>query len=90
MNVIAVRNVNYLGDYALEIIFNDGHSQRISFKSFIFSSHHPDIKKYQNEADFKNYSITEGDLEWNDYELCFPIEDLYENKNIEVVTNNAA
>jgi hypothetical protein len=23
-----------------------------------------------------------GDLEWNDYDLCFPIADLYENKNI--------
>jgi len=25
----------------------------------------------------KQFSITYGDLEWNDYELTFPIADLY-------------
>ncbi len=25
------------------------------------------------------YNLDDGDLEWNDYDLCFPVADLYEN-----------
>ena len=32
------------------------------------------------EAKFKNYEIVDGNLNWNDYDLIFPIEDLYEGK----------
>ncbi|MCX6583441.1 MAG: hypothetical protein NT166_24965 [Candidatus Aminicenantes bacterium] len=28
---------------------------------------------------FKKFKIEYGDLIWNDYEMCFPIMDLYEN-----------
>lgn len=86
----SVERVESQGDYVLLIHFNDGTSQKINFKSFIFMSHHPDIRKYQDETLFKDYAITDGDLQWNDYELCFPLEDLYENKNIEVVPIYAA
>lgn len=86
----SVERVKYLGDFVLLIHFNDGTSQKINFKSFLFTSHHPDIRKYQDETLFLNYAITDGDLQWNDYELCFPIEDLYENQNIEVAPSFAA
>jgi hypothetical protein len=90
MNVVNVNSVSYLGDYVLKINFSDGHTQKISFKSFICASNHPDIEKYKDEMLFRQFLVTEGDLEWNDYEMCFPVEDLYENKNIEVLANNAA
>ena len=85
-----VKSVTNLGNFTLNVLFNDGHSQIINFKSFLFSSHHPDVVKYQDENLFNQYSITDGDLEWNDYELCFPVADLYENKNIEKGNINAA
>jgi len=90
MNIVNVISADYLGDYALKINFSDGCIQEISFKSFICASNHPDIEKYKDETLFKQFSVTDGDLEWNDYEMCFPVEDLYENKNIQVVANNAA
>ena len=37
------------------------------------------IRKYLDEKKFKQYELDDGDLEWNDYDLCFPIADLYEN-----------
>jgi len=89
MNLVDVEKALYLGDYVIEISFNDGFKQTINFKSFLFSSHHPDVVKYHNEDLFKQFSITDGDLEWNDYELCFPIADLYENTNIEINDPNA-
>ncbi len=39
---------------------------------------HPDIRKYQNKKLFKHFKVEHGDVEWNDYELVFPIYDLYQ------------
>jgi len=44
------------------------------------ASLHPSIRKYLDEAKFKDYQIVDGNLNWNDYALIFPIEDLYEGK----------
>jgi len=82
---VMVVSVKWLRDYKLEINFSDTTSQIIDFSSFIINSKHPDINQYQDISRFKKYTITNGDLEWNDYELCFSIEDLYQNKNIESV-----
>ena len=88
--VIEVVSAEYLGDYALKIQFNDGRLQVIHFKSFIFNNLHPEIVKYRDESLFKEFTVSNGDLEWHDYSLCFPIADLYENKNIEVDAAHAA
>lgn len=40
----------------------------------------PAIQKYLNEEFFKNFQIKDGNLDWNDYDLCFPIEDLCKNR----------
>ena len=77
--IITVRKVNYIGDYKLSITFNDNTTQVIDFYPFLSSSLNPHIRKYLNIAEFKKFEIKEGDLGWNDYDLCFPIADLYEN-----------
>jgi len=33
-----------------------------------------------NEKLFSNFAITDGNINWNDYELIFPISDLYNGK----------
>jgi hypothetical protein len=87
---LAITNVTYIDNYQLLIKFNDGKEQLINFEPFLFNHNHPDIKKYRELRLFKSYSITNGDLEWNDYELCFPIADLYQNQNIESKQTNVA
>jgi len=27
---------------------------------------------------FKKFTLRDGDIDWNNYELCFPIEDIYQ------------
>lgn len=80
--IILIENADYLNGYKICLHFNDQTTQTIDFENFIRSSHNPHIAKYSDLALFKNFSITDGDLEWNDYDLCFPIADLYENQNI--------
>jgi hypothetical protein len=80
--IITIESAEYVNGYKIRLQFNDQTTQTINFENFIRSSHNPHIAKYSNLELFKNFSITDGDLEWNDYDLCFPIIDLYEYKNI--------
>ena len=70
----------YLDDYALRVHFNDGNEKLIDFKSFLKKALHPSLKKYLNESKFKEFKIIDGNLNWNDHEMIFPIWDLYTGK----------
>lgn len=74
---IDVESVTYLERYKLEIYFSDGHVQTVDFEQFLKRSIHPEIRKYLNLDLFKQFRIVNGQLDWNDYDLCFPLEDLY-------------
>jgi len=78
--VITVEKVKQLDDYKLELLFNDQSRQVVDFLPFLSSSLNPLITKYLDAKEFSKFEINEGDLEWNDYDLCFPIADLYENR----------
>ena len=77
--VINVEKVKYLNGYKLELSFNDGVEQVIDFGPFLSNSLNPLINKYLDLKEFKKYELDSGDLIWNDYDLCFPVADLYEN-----------
>jgi DUF971 family protein len=77
--IINIEKVKYLGEYKLKLSFNDGVEQIIDFGPFLSNSLNPLINKYLDIEEFKKYEIDDGDLEWNDYDLCFPVADLYEN-----------
>ncbi len=78
--VIKIEKVSYIGDYKLKLAFNDKSEQSIDFYPFLSNSLNPLIRKYLEEKKFKQFELDNGDLEWNDYDLCFQIADLYENR----------
>jgi len=77
---LKIDTAKYLSDYAVRVKFNDGSERLIDFKPFLSKSHHPSIKKYFDEDEFSRFEIKDGNLNWNDYELIFPIWDLYNGK----------
>ena len=79
-NQLKIDSAKYLSDYAIRIKFNDGNERLIDFKPFLSKSLHPSIKKYLDENRFSSFSLTDGNLNWNDYDLIFPISDLYNGK----------
>jgi hypothetical protein len=81
IDYLEIENVKYIDHYKLYLKFNDGKENIVDFSNFILNSKHPDIKKYQDIELFKNFNFEYGKIQWNDYELVFPIADLYE-KNI--------
>lgn len=77
-DVIEVTTAIYIGDFAIRILFNDGNEKLVDFKPFLLKSLHPSISKYLNETLFKQFEIIDGNINWNDYDLIFPLHDLYE------------
>jgi hypothetical protein len=78
--VIHITAAERVGDCVLKISFSDGAVREIDFGKFLRSSGNPQIRSYLDPARFANYRIEDGDLIWDDYGLCFPIADLYENR----------
>jgi hypothetical protein len=79
-NQLKIDSAKYLSDYAIRIKFSDGYERLVDFKPFLSKSLHPSIKKYLDENMFSNFSLTDGNLNWNDYDLIFPISDLYKGQ----------
>ncbi len=68
------------GKYRLRLVFDDGTRQEVDFGPFLTRSSHPDIRAYLEESRFDAYRLEHGELVWGDYDLCFPILDLYLNQ----------
>lgn len=77
---LLINSAKYIGDYAIRLAFNDGTERLVDFKPFLTKSLHPTIKKYLDEQLFSGFKIIDGNLNWNDYELIFPIVDLYNGR----------
>ncbi len=80
IDLIEVKSANYIGDFAIRVFFNDGTNRLVDFKPFLEASLHRSIRKYLDEPLFKQFEIIDGNLNWNDYDMIFPIVDLHEGK----------
>ena len=78
--IIEVKSATYINDYLITIIFNDGSEQTVDFGQFLSKSLHPSISKYLDKGLFQKFEIKDGNLNWNDYDLIFPIHELSEGK----------
>ncbi len=79
-SVVEIKKAEYAGGYRLRLLFSDNRERTVDFGSFLNSSANPMIKKYLNPDEFRKFTIEYGDLTWNDYDLCFPVADLYEGR----------
>jgi len=77
---ISIQKAEYQGSYKIKLLFSDNSEKVVDFRNFITNARNPMTKKYIDEKLFVNYSIVYGDLVWNDYEMCFPVWDLFINK----------
>lgn len=87
INIVAAEQA---GDYRIRLAFDDGTAQVVDFKPFLQRSQHPDIRAYLDAPRFAGFRIEHGELVWGDYELCFPVIDLYRNQLDKGVSLEAA
>ena len=76
--VIAIESASYVAPYRLRLRFDDGKENLVDFGPFLNASAHPSIRAYLDKARFKQFTLEDGFLQWNDFELVFPMADLYE------------
>lgn len=77
LNQLKIDSALYLGEYKIRIKFSDGKDVVVDFRDFLSKSFHPEIQKYLNENNFSSFSLVDGNLNWNNYDLIFPLSDLY-------------
>jgi len=78
--IVDIVQVERVADYKLKLHFSDGFERVIDFEPFLRESRNPMIRAYLDPKQFANFRLEHGDLLWDDYGLCFPIADLYENR----------
>lgn len=66
-----------IAPFQLSIFFSNGETVEVDFKTFITTSNKPDIKKFKDQNQFNDFRIENGNLVWGDFEMIFPIYDLY-------------
>ena len=76
--VISIQQAEYKGDYKIDFLFSDGVEKSIDFSSFLRNARNPMTKKYLDKKLFQSFSLQFGDINWNNFEMCFPIWDLHE------------
>jgi hypothetical protein len=81
--MLIIEHAEHIGgreSYLLRLRFNDGTKRDVDFKKFLESSTNPLIRAYLDPDRFATFALNEGDLMWGDYELCFPVADLYDGQ----------
>ena len=79
-DVLNIVRAESTGGCRLSLVFDDGATQTIDFEPFLLAASHPAIRAYLDPKHFASYRIEHGDLVWGDYDLCFPVGDLYLNQ----------
>lgn len=74
---VRVQAVHHIRAYRLRIEFSDGKISEVDFEPFLRAAAHPGIRRYLQQRRFKQFAISDGVLQWNDFDLIFPMADLY-------------
>ena len=77
---LKIKKAELVSGHKLHLSFSDGHEQLVDFGPFLKNSLHPEIRKFLNPKLFRRFTVENGELMWGDFDLIFPIMDLYENK----------
>jgi hypothetical protein len=75
---LEIVRAEYLSGYKIRLAFNDGMVRVMDFEPFLRKAMNPDITKYRQLRNLKKFHLHYGDLMWGDFEMIFPIMDLYE------------
>lgn len=78
--VISIKEAKYIEGYKIKFSFSDGIEKLVDFENFLTNAKNPMTQKYLDKVCFRDFSLSHGDIQWNDYELCFPIWDIYEGR----------
>ncbi len=79
VEVIDIVRAEYAGGYKIHLWFSDGKNHIVDFEPFLMSARNPMAIQYRDVKKFQEFCLENGHLHWNDDEMCFSTEDLYNN-----------
>ncbi len=74
---LEIVQAEYVSGYKIRLTFKDGMVRVMDFEPFLRRALNPDITKYRQLRRFKKFHLHYGDLMWGDFDMIFPITDLY-------------
>lgn len=77
INIVTAEPV---GEYRLHLTFDDGMKQTVGFQTVLDPRAPSGYSRLPRSGRFSASRIEYGELVWGDYDLCFPIIDLYRNQ----------
>ena len=81
---LEIVRAEYVSGYKIRLTFNDGTVRVMDFEPFLRKALNPDITKYRQLRNFKKFHLHYGDLMWGDFDMIFPITDLYRGNILKV------
>jgi hypothetical protein len=75
---VDISSAKRVGEFRLQLRFSDGVEREIDFERFLRGASNPQIREFLDERKFASFELKDGELVWGDFELCFPISDLYD------------
>jgi Protein of unknown function (DUF2442) len=78
--ILEITNAEHVGGYKIRLTFNDGVTRTVDFGPFLMKAHNPDTTDYRDLEKFKTFRLEDGDLMWGDFQMIFPITDLYKGE----------
>jgi len=72
-----VTHADYIGDYKVSVLFNDGVKKTIDFYNILFVNDYPAFRPLRNLEVFKNFKVTDT-LEWDNGNIDIAPETIYE------------
>lgn len=78
--IIEIKKAEYISGYKIRLAFSGNKEKVLDFETFLKNAKNPMTRKYLDLNEFKQFNLEYGDLTWGDYEMCFPIWDLYKGK----------
>ena len=81
MKTVTVKEAKYIDGFKLELLFSDNRKKVVDFSVFLQIHSHPQYNKYKKPSNFKKFSIENGNVVWGkDWDMIFPVYDLYQGK----------
>jgi hypothetical protein len=75
---LEIIEATYVSGHKLRLEFNDGKKRVMDFGPFLRQARNPMTTQYRQLRKFKSFHLHYGDLVWGDYQMIFPIMDLYQ------------
>ena len=76
-NYLTITEAKYVSGYKVRLAFHDCSCRIMDFGPFLKKAVNPEITQYLQIPKFKSFHLHYGNLMWGDYEMIFPIADLY-------------